>query len=55
MGVYSEGGSFVEWVLFFAVLHESEVRQKAVNLPLGVCGRVGQVMAEVPLGVSVLM
>jgi hypothetical protein len=34
----------VEWVLLFAVLHEAEVRQGAVSLALGVCGRLGQVM-----------
>jgi hypothetical protein len=42
-------------VLFFAVLHEAEVRQGAVSLALGVCGRVGKVMAEASLGVSVVM
>ena len=43
------------WVLFFAVLHGAEVRQGAVSLALGVCGRVRQVMAEASLGVSVVM
>ena len=43
------------WVLFFAVLHEAEVRQGAVSLALDVCGRVRQVMAEASLGVSVVM
>ena len=43
------------WVLFFAVLHEAEVRQGAVSLVLNVCGRVRQVMAEASLGVSVVM
>ena len=42
------------WVLFFAVLHEAEVRQWAVSLALDVCGRVRQVMAEASLGVSVV-
>ena len=37
------------------MLHEAEVRQGAVSLALGVCGRVGQVMAEASLGVSVVM
>jgi hypothetical protein len=31
------------------------VRQGAVSLGLGVCERRGQVMAEAPLGVSVVM
>ena len=43
------------WVLFVALLHEAELRQGAVSLPLGVCGRVRQVMAEASLGVSVVM
>jgi hypothetical protein len=47
------------WVLFFAVLHEAEVRQGAVSLALDVRGRHGgrvrQVMAEASLGVSVVM
>jgi hypothetical protein len=37
------------------VLHEAEVRQGAVSLALGVCGRLGQVMAEASLGVAVVM
>ena len=43
------------WVLFFAVLHEAEVRQGAVSLALVVCGRLGQVTAEASLGVTVVM
>jgi hypothetical protein len=43
------------WVLFFVVLHEAEVRQGAVSLASEVYGRVRQVMAEAPLGVSVVM
>ena len=39
----------------FAVLHEAEVRQGAVSLALGVCGRLGKVMAEASLGVTVVM
>ena len=55
MGVYWGEIRFVMWVLFFAVLHEAEVRQGAVSLALGACGRVRQVMAEASLGVSVVM
>jgi hypothetical protein len=55
MGVYWGEIRFEMWVLFFAVLHEAEVRQGAVSLALGVCGRVRQVMAEASLGVSVVM
>ena len=46
---------FVIWVLFFAVLHEAEVRQGALSLALDVCGRVRQVIAEASLGLSVVM
>jgi TRAP-type uncharacterized transport system fused permease subunit len=55
MGVHCGEIRFVMWVLFFAVLHEAEVRQGAVSLALDVCGRVRQVMAEASLGVSVVM
>ena len=36
-------------------LHEAEVRQRAVSLALGVCGRVRKVMPVASLGVSVVM
>jgi TRAP-type uncharacterized transport system fused permease subunit len=55
MGVHLGEIRFVMWVLFFAVLHEAEVRQGALSLALGVCGRVRQVMAEASLGLSVVM
>jgi len=42
-------------VLLFAVLHEAEVRQGDVDLALVVCGRLGQVMAEASLEVTVAM
>ena len=42
-------------MFLFAVLHEAEVRQGAVSLALVDCGRLGQVMAEALLGVTVVM